>query len=48
MIRRDGKILKAGKAGRISLGVLENSNYIAKIFFHYYREFWYSFIRTGQ
>jgi hypothetical protein len=39
MIRRDGKILKAGKAGRIPLGVLENSNYIEKIFFHYYREF---------
>jgi len=28
MIRRDGNILEAGKAGRIPLGVVENSNYI--------------------
>jgi serine phosphatase RsbU (regulator of sigma subunit) len=28
MIRRDGNILEACKAGRIPLGVLENSNYI--------------------
>ena len=28
MIRRDKNILEAGKAGRIPLGVVENSNYI--------------------
>jgi hypothetical protein len=33
MIRRDGNILEAGKAERIPLGVLENSNYIEEIFF---------------
>ena len=48
MIRRDENILEAGKAGRIPLGVLENGNYIEEIFFHYYWEFWYSFIRTGR
>ena len=33
MIRRDGNILEADKAGRIPLGVVENNNYIeGKIF----------------
>ena len=33
MIRRDGNILEAGKAGRIPLGVVENSNYIEEKIF---------------
>ena len=33
MIRRDGNILEADKAGRIPLGVVENSNYIEEKIF---------------
>jgi serine phosphatase RsbU (regulator of sigma subunit)/HAMP domain-containing protein len=32
MIRRDGNILEAGKAGGIPLGIMENSNYIGEDF----------------
>ena len=32
MIRREGKILEAGKAGGIPLGIVENSNYIEENF----------------
>jgi serine phosphatase RsbU (regulator of sigma subunit)/HAMP domain-containing protein len=32
MIRRDGKIMEAGKAGGIPLGIVENSNYIEEDF----------------
>ena len=33
MIRRDGNILETDKAGRISLRILENSNYIEEKIF---------------
>ena len=33
MIRRDGNILEADKAGRITLGVVENRNYIEEKIF---------------
>jgi hypothetical protein len=48
MIRQDGNILETDKAGGIILRIVDISNYIENFFFHYYRNYWYSFIGTGR